>query len=199
MTMHHVTSRSLGSSKLFAVISVAALLSSPAEAARITLEGLLAQIQALQAQVEGLQADNTALKAKLACVSAASTATNVYFDGCNVHVRNGTGGTYSSGVNGLGNLIVGYNELRGSGDVRTGSHNVILGFGQNYRSTGAFMSGAYNNGDDYFASVIGGTGNTSSGLYSVVVGGYNNTASGNWSTILGGQDVMAPNVLDHKP
>src|SRR5262245_38402709 len=65
---------------------------------------------------------------------------SVVFDGVNVHIRNGLGATNGSpqnpsstdpGVvrtNGLGNLIVGYNELRGAeggGDTRTGSHNVV--------------------------------------------------------------------------
>jgi hypothetical protein len=126
----------------------------------------------------------------------------VYITGANLNIRNGAGGTYAYGVNGLGNLIVGYNELRtGAGAVndRTGSHNVILGFNQNYSKTGAFMSGAVNNSTNHFASVLGGTGNTSGGYYSVVVGGYNNSATGNWSTILGGSGVTAPNQLDHKP
>ena len=53
------------------------------------------------------------------------------FNKCNVHVQSGEGatwgtGSYSSGtVNGLGNLIVGYNE--DSGNTKTGSHNVVIG------------------------------------------------------------------------
>ena len=47
--------------------------------------------------------------------------------GVNVHVRDGSGGT-DGAVNGLGNLIVGYNE--DSGDTRSGSHNLVVGQGR---------------------------------------------------------------------
>lgn len=122
----------------------------------------------------------------------------VYITGANLNIRSGTGYTYQQ-LNGLGNLIVGYNELRGSGNTRTGSHNVILGFNQNYSHAGALMSGAVNSSSNHFASVLGGTGNTSGGLYSVVVGGYDNQATGNWSTVLGGQGVRASSQLAHVP
>lgn len=125
----------------------------------------------------------------------------VYITGANLNIRNGTGVTYQT-LNGLGNLIVGYNELRtgtGATNTRTGSHNVILGFNQNYSSAGAFVSGAVNSSTNFFASVIGGTGNTSGGHYSVVVGGYDNQATGDWSTVLGGQGVRATAQLAHVP
>lgn len=122
----------------------------------------------------------------------------VIITGANLNLRNGTGFTYQQ-LNGLGNLVVGYNESRASGNTRTGSHNVILGFNQNYSAAGAFMSGAVNNSSNHFASVIGGTGNTSGGIYSVVVGGYDNQATGGWSAVLGGQGVRATATLAHVP
>lgn len=54
----------------------------------------------------------------------------VYVTGANLHVRSGLGATLANGFNGLGNLIVGYNESRGNAanpDVRTGSHNIVAG------------------------------------------------------------------------
>lgn len=126
---------------------------------------------------------------------------DVYISGANLHIRNGTGLTYQQ-LNGLGNLVVGYNEPRtgtGAVNTRTGSHNVILGFNQNYSHAGALMSGAVNNSTNHFASVLGGTGNTSGGLYSVVVGGYDNQATGDWSTVLGGRAVRATTTLAHVP
>ncbi len=123
----------------------------------------------------------------------------VYITGANLHLRNGTGYTYNQ-VNGLGNLTIGYNDLRGSGaDVRTGSHNLILGFGNNYSAAGAFVGGAHNNSNAHMASVYGGTGNTASGLYAHISGGYNNTASGNWSNIGGGQNKVASAQLANLP
>ena len=57
---------------------------------------------------------------------------DVYIDGANLHIRNGSGYTHV-GINGLGNLIVGYNELRAVGDDRTGSHNIVVGTIQWYQ------------------------------------------------------------------
>jgi len=78
-----------------------------------------------------------ALEAKLRFLT--TTGTSMVISGANLFLRNGTGATAS--VNGLGNLIIGYNELRprdSSGNdpnVRTGSHNLVLGS----RTTSAAM------------------------------------------------------------
>ena len=57
----------------------------------------------------------------LASYLSVNTGTNaVVFSGANVYVQNGSGGT--SGINGLGNLIVGYDES--NNDLRGGSHNL---------------------------------------------------------------------------
>lgn len=127
---------------------------------------------------------------------------DVYISGANLHVRNGLGSTINAGVNGLGNLIVGYNESRNQSnnpDVRTGSHNIILGVGMNFSRASSFMTGVNNTSSGSFASVLGGTGNTASGTYSVVVGGYNNLTSGGWSVILGGRDHTASAQLQRIP
>lgn len=65
-------------------------------------------------RANSLEAENTAL-ADLACVSPASDGDNLYFEGCNVHVRNGNGTTNTH--NGYGNPIVGYDEADQSGLV----------------------------------------------------------------------------------
>jgi hypothetical protein len=56
--------------------------------------------------------------------------------GKNVSIVDGSGQTIGpNGPSGLGNLTIGYNELRDfGGDLRTGSHNLILGRGNNYSS-----------------------------------------------------------------
>jgi hypothetical protein len=127
---------------------------------------------------------------------------NVFITGANVYVRNGLGATVNNGYNGLGNLIVGYNELRGipgSPDVRTGSHNLIVGAGANYSRNASIITGVNNASVNNYASVYGGTGNFANATYSVVVGGYNNQTNGGWSTILGGRDRAADAQLDHLP
>lgn len=127
---------------------------------------------------------------------------NVFITGANVYVRNGMGATVNNGYNGLGNLILGYNEGRGqpaSPDVRTGSHNLIVGVGANYARNSSIVMGINNSSGNNFASVFGGTGNSANATYSVVVGGYNNVTSGGWAVILGGRDNTASAQLQHIP
>src|SRR5262249_16437053 len=102
---------------------------------------------------------------------------------------------------GSGNLIVGYNELRFSDNVRTGSHNVVMGIRNNFSSFGGLVVGDFNeiSGECWWgrggtsntargelASVSGGFANTASGLASWV-SGFVNTASGGASSVSGGQ------------
>lgn len=105
--------------------------------------------------------------------------------GINVQVVNGSG-TTDGAVDGLGNLIVGYDELRGAGNDRTGSHNLIVGIEQNYNSYGGLLTGRRNTLSAAYASVSGGFGNTAGGLYSSVSGGSSSIASGMLSSIRGG-------------
>lgn len=117
---------------------------------------------------------------------------DIYFSGVNVHIINGSGYTYGP-VNGLGNLIVGYNEERDMGgpDVRTGSHNVIIGNTHNYSSYGGLAVGTFNNITAPYSSVSGGYGNTASGNYSAVCGGVSNKATATYASISGGYYNMA--------
>jgi hypothetical protein len=140
---------------------------------------------------------------------------HIIFEGCNVHVRSGSGnsvdGTYNlnneaifEGVipRGLGNLIVGYNEQPESeGLGRGGSHNLVVGprhtyptvcgaiFGQENQTTGPLSSvtgGSHNVAEGYASSVSGGTFNTASDNKASVSGGTANTASGYSSSVTGG-------------
>src|SRR5262249_20239342 len=82
-------------------------------------------------------------------------------------------------TNGLGNLIVGYNESRvfpGGRDDRTGSHNVVVGGFNNFSSFGGLVVGVLNEISGEFASVSGGNFNTASGPFASVSGGNFNTA-----------------------
>ena len=111
---------------------------------------------------------------------------DIYIDGANLHIRSGSGQTYGP-VNGLGNLIVGYNELRGtSSDDRTGSHNIVVGRKNSYSSYGGLVTGYNNSITGYYAAVTGGTLNEASGNYASVSGGNNNKAKGYGSSVSGG-------------
>ncbi|MCP3876486.1 MAG: hypothetical protein GY699_25515, partial [Desulfobacteraceae bacterium] len=141
-----------------------------------------------QTDIAALQAEIQALKDLLAGVTRSNN--NIYFTGVNVHVRDGSGGTDGT-VNGLGNLIVGYNELRDTDNDRTGSHNLVVGRANNYSSYGGFVVGYYSEISGDYASVSGGFSNTASGDYASVSGGVGNTASGYYSSVSGGNGNTA--------
>lgn len=127
---------------------------------------------------------------------------HVIFTGANVHIRSGLGSTNGDpnnpeapvtqpsavATNGLGNLIVGYNEnlQRPVPQPRTGSHNVVIGPGHGYDSFGGFVAGWGNAVLGASASVNGGAGNTASGLQASIGGGGSNRASGTHSFVAGG-------------
>jgi hypothetical protein len=122
---------------------------------------------------------------------------DVFITGANLHLVNGLGSTACGDPadpipgcpNGLGNLIVGYNEPRRESDfenIRTGSHNVVVGRSHNFSRFGGLVVGDFNTISGDFASVSGGLENTASFLFSSVSGGQQNTASGERSWVSGG-------------
>jgi trimeric autotransporter adhesin len=157
-------------------------------------------VEILSAQLEAIQA-NPALA--LGSYVSVSTDTineligpHVIITGANVHVRDGSGATFSGNTpttgipTGLGNLIVGYNEdAFGNIDLgtedRTGSHNLVVGMLHSYTSYGGVVAGYRNTSGDSFASAFG-LNNQATGDFSIVVGGSSNTASGTTSTVSGG-------------
>jgi hypothetical protein len=122
------------------------------------------EVQALEARVQTLETllDN---------VSRAGDT--LLFTGLNLQVVNGTGLT-DGDVNGLGNVIIGYNE--DNGDNKTGSHNLVIGANHSYTSSSGLVSGLDNTIGGPFASVAGGLRNTA-GIRSFVGGGNDNTAA----------------------
>lgn len=138
----------------------------------------------LQDRLHALEASVEAISARLACVSDESDSTNVYFEGCNVHVRNGLSRTDS--INGVGNLIVGYDAPRSGGGTKRGSHNLIVGDEHDYSSYGGFVAGLQNTITGASASVSGGTRNRASGGSASICGGSSNTASGDEASVTGG-------------
>jgi hypothetical protein len=92
----------------------------------------------------------------LAPFRISSDGREVTLTAANLHIVNGSGSTHSA--NGLGNLIVGYNELRSGGaNVRTGSHNVVVGEAHNFSSFGGLVVGLGSTISGQFSSISGGT------------------------------------------
>lgn len=176
---------------------------APAQAQRPSIAAMQAQIAALEAFVNPLQTyvdvDDTTDPAKpVVRVTAA-----------NLQIVNGAG-TTDAIPNGVGNLLVGYDEARTTGAMvcsfgafanepscvvnggvwslvhKSGSHNVVIGQDHNYSQTAGLVAGLQNTVNAAYASVSGGYDNTASGLRSSVSGGQTNTASATYSRVSGG-------------
>lgn len=112
---------------------------------------------------------------------------DLYVTGANLHVVNGAGAT--DATNGLGNVIVGYNEGRESPedrDDRSGSHMLVVGKRLNYSAYGGIVTGYQNEVSGAFASTIAGRGNRAIGPMAAVVGGEENHAIGEMDVATGG-------------
>jgi hypothetical protein len=187
------------------------------------IEALEAQVAALQGIVGTLQTNNSALQSevnKLQTQLAAVRSNNalklgrfvsvvsglvdgvngphIYFTGANIHIVSGSTTTADS-VTGLGNLIIGYNEIPiglSPGD-RGGSHNLVIGRFNRFLSaaSGGLVAGEFNTISAPGASVSGGAGNTASDAEASVSGGSGNTASGEFSSVSGGLENTATDGL----
>ncbi len=142
----------------------------------------------LQTQVKELTDRVQELEAKLACMS--KDGDNVVFDKCNIYIRSGSGKTDGE-VNGVGNLIIGYNETTSENIKRTGSHNLVIGPEHAYTSFGGVVAGRENTISAPYASVTGGRLNTASGRGASVSGGSVNTASKDFASVSGGKSNEA--------
>lgn len=106
--------------------------------------------------------------------------------GINLQIVNGLEATQTT--NGLGNLIVGYQELGNEveADERTGSHYLVVGRRHNYSSYGGVLAGESNISTNDYGCVSGGRRNRASGPWSSVTGGGHNVASGQNAVVSGG-------------
>jgi hypothetical protein len=92
----------------------------------------------------------------------------------------------------VGNLIVGYNEMRTQGgNYRSGSHNIVGGRRRNFSSFGGFVVGDINSVSGPWSSVSGDSTNTASGNFASVSGGDRNVTGGRFASVLGGRQNKA--------
>jgi hypothetical protein len=194
------------------------------------IAALEAALAALQATVTSQASTISTLQSELAAVQSSQvmaldpyltvdTAGDprgplVQLGGANLQIVNGLGGTDS--VNGLGNLIIGYDEINtstgiyacsdgfyadqaaceGAGEIwsnshKSGSHYLVAGSENNYSQYGGIVAGELNFATSDYSTVIGGRANIASGSFSSVSGGYDNTASGPRSSVSGGYQNTA--------
>lgn len=98
---------------------------------------------------------------------------HVIFSGVNLHVESGSGMTSEAAPTGLGNLIVGYNELpMPTGGSRIGSHNLVVGPSHAFTSTGGAVFGDNNLISGQSATILGGNHNSATGPDSSILGGF---------------------------
>ncbi|ESP93794.1 MULTISPECIES: hypothetical protein [Pseudoalteromonas] len=135
--------------------------------------------------------EEQALRAILQCMS--KVGNTLVINGCNLHISNGSGYTHKkngvSTANAVGNLILGYNAVRYGSQTpqldHRGSHNVVLGDGHSYQSTGTLFTGQ-NNTVTGQSAVIAGANNQISGNASAIMSGSNHTVEANHGVIFGG-------------
>jgi hypothetical protein len=177
------------------------------ESLQATVETLRKEMQTTSTSVRALQANTVLDLNGYVTFDNSSGYPTVLFNGINVQVVNGTGATQS--VNGLGNLILGYNRARSTDPVcslgyfitqvecvahggvwarshKSGSHNLVGGDFNAYSSWGGMVFGLENAITAPYASVGGGAGNLALGDLSMIAGGSMNAASGMYATVNGG-------------
>lgn len=186
-----------------------------------TIRTLQSRADAQQNVVAGLHDIVASHDEKLQFVTVEGN--EMYITRANLNIRNGSGSTsgdpdapYANEPNGLGNLIIGYNENGvppcASGCLpqpkrdRSGSHNLIMGEDNGYTSIGGIVVGFANSISAPYATITGGAYNASSGSFSTVTGGeinlatgegasvsggFGGVASGRWSSVSGGQSNTA--------
>lgn len=151
--------------------------------------GLEQRVRALEGEVSSLKDQVTSRDDEIAELNSllahfSRDGNDILITGANLHITNGLGTTES--MNGSGNLIVGYNELRQSQNDRTGSHNIVVGKQHNFSSYGGLVAGDFNHIGGPFASVSGGFSNRALGQSSSVSGGITNTAGASNASVSGG-------------
>ncbi len=179
-----------------------------------TLQSQQAELSALRQQVELVRAELRSLKANTVLdlngyvtFEISNGYPTAMFRGVNVQIVNGTGNTQS--VNGMGNLIVGYNrpgngsfscslgraetesECTAGGGLwaqshKTGSHNIVGGDFNSYSSWGGLVLGFENVLSAPYAAVIAGARNRAGASFASISGGSYNTAGGIYSAVSAG-------------
>ena len=143
---------------------------------------LNAEDETLWASIDDLDGSRDIADHFLSYVSV-SGGGDLVFEDTNLIVRNSSGNTAEA--DGKGNIIIGYNEMDDD-DIRTGSHNLIIGSHHSYAASGGIVAGQDNLLSGDFGSVLGGTSNAAAGDRSVVIAGQDNLASGDNAVVVAG-------------
>lgn len=163
-----------------------------------TQEGVEVRVGDIESRLAAVEAENASLRSQVQAqetrlanlesllVHFSRSGNEITISGANLNIVNGMGSTETT--NSLGNLVIGYNELRGPGytDTRTGSHMLVIGKWNNFSSFGGIVTGSYNETSARYASIISGFRSIVSGNWSTVTGGAENIASRDFAAVSGG-------------
>lgn len=159
-------------------------LNSTVTAQKQQIAGLAQQVTSLASQQV---IDETALAAVTDRTKYMSVSgTDTYFTGTNVNIRNGR---YAlTAVNGLGNLIVGFNRVRrdGTNTPRDGSHNIVFGEEASYRSEHGLIGGVQSVVDAPYGVITTGTSNSVHADFGFVASGLVNSTYGRYGALMTG-------------
>lgn len=207
---------------VFLLVSFAAIgmiRADPPGETKGSLQDRIEQLETLVAALQAELASNTVLQLDgyLVLDTSDPSRPTARLAGANLQVVNGAGAE-SAEPNGLGNIIVGYDqpfvprdgdtEVCSWGDYRTqadceaagqvwamqhksGSHNLVVGPGHRYSWTDGLISGRNNTINNENTVVLGAVYSMAQGHRAVVVGGSSHRATGNNSAVLGGWDNEA--------
>ena len=160
--------------------------------------GVDERLAAIESRLAAVEVENASLRSQVQAqetrlanlesllVHFSRSGNEITISGANLNIVNGMGNTETT--NSLGNLVIGYNELRGPGytDTRTGSHMLVIGKWNNFSSFGGIVTGSYNETTARYASIISGFRSIVSGNWSTVTGGAENVASRDFAAVSGG-------------
>lgn len=192
---HHQSSGGASTAALQALQAQVTELQTGVTALGNTNSTLLAALQTAQSQITTLQTKVAALEAAgsggAGGASFAKYITvdpnpingvngpHLIFTGVNVHIRSGSGVTDDGGnPSGLGNLILGYNEVDPANPAqRNGSHNLVGGTMNSFSSFGGVVLGFRNRLSGQYATILGGDSGVASGAFATVLGASGSAAS----------------------
>ena len=158
--------------KRLVILLITICMSSAVYAAKPDWTGFEERLAALEAQVITYEVQIDVLLDSLEGVTRGEDSfgyDTLLFSGLNVQIVNGLGGTHL--VDGTGNLIIGYNELRDESiavppcpsddefcNYREGSHSLVVGKQNNYSeySYGGMVIGYKNTARGHYSSVSSG-------------------------------------------
>ncbi|HKZ14699.1 MAG TPA: hypothetical protein VJL81_12730 [Solirubrobacterales bacterium] len=156
--------------------------------------GAIANLTGLENRLKALEAENAALSSTVdelttTLAGVKREGTTLVFEGMNLQLLNGRENDFET--NGLGNLIVGHNELPGT---QTGSANIVIGSEhQAFTSFGGIIGGAFNEATAKGA-VVTGLQNKVSGEYAGLLAGRSNEATEQATAVVGGSENRATEI-----